>query len=108
MQQPTKYGYPVEHLTINEKETNMKDLKKLVAVTLLFAVILFGCSKLTRENYDKIKMGMDYQQVVQIIGNPDKCDAALGAKSCIWGKETKNITIKFIADKVVLPAMNGL
>ena len=53
----------------------MKRSKKLIVMTLLFSVVLFGCSKLNRENYDKIKTGMDYQQAISIIGDPDKCDA---------------------------------
>jgi hypothetical protein len=51
---------------------------------------------------------MDYQEVVSIIGEPDTCDSVLGAKSCIWGNENKNITIKFVANKVVVPSMKGL
>ena len=86
----------------------MKDMKKLVVAILLLSIILVGCNRLTRENYDRIKMGMDYQEVVTMIGNPDKCDAAPGAKNCIWGNDKKNITIKFIADKVVFPTMKGL
>ena len=86
----------------------MKRLTKLIAVAFLFSLVLVGCSKMNQENYNKIKIGMDYQQIIEIIGNPDKCDAALGTKSCIWGTEKKNITIKFIADKVALPAMKGL
>ncbi len=86
----------------------MKNLKKLTATIILLCILLFGCSKLTPENYTKIKIGMRYQKVITIIGNPDKCDAAFGAKNCIWGNKDKNITIKFIADKVVLPTMKGL
>lgn len=87
----------------------MANLKKIIIVALLiFSVVLVGCSKLTQENYDKIEVGMDYQQVMVVIGKPDKCDAAFGTKNCIWGNEKRNITIKFIADKVVLPTMKGL
>ena len=86
----------------------MKHLTKLIAVAFLFSLALVGCSKMNQENYNKIKIEMDYQQVIEIIGNPDKCDAAIGTKSCIWGTEKKNITIKFIADKVALPAMKVL
>ena len=100
--------YPAIYLISNKKETSMKNLKKLVTVTILLSIILFGCSKLNQENYDKIKIGMDYQEVITIVGKPDKCDAALGAKNCIWGSKEKNITIKFIEDKVVLPTMTGL
>ena len=80
--------------------------KRLIIFLLIFSLV--GCSKITHENYDKIKVGMNYQQVVDILGQADKCDAALGAKSCIWGDEKKNIKIKFIAEKVVVPTMKGL
>ncbi len=86
----------------------MRLLTKFIAVVLLFSLVLVGCSKMNQENYNKIKIGMDYQQVIEIIGNPDKCDAAFGTKSCIWGNEKKNISIKFVADKVALPTMKGL
>ena len=86
----------------------MKAMIKQIALALLVSLILFGCSKVNRENYDKIKMGMEYSQVIELIGNPDKCDAALGMKNCVWGNETKNITIGFIAEKVALPTMTGL
>jgi len=86
----------------------MKGIIKILFTGLLISMILFGCSKLNRENYDKIKVGMDYQDVVLIIGEPDKCDSALGAKNCIWGNENKNITIKFVLDKVTIPSMKGL
>ena len=86
----------------------MKGPKKLIIMALLLYLVLFGCSKLNRENYDKIEVGMDYQEVVSIIGDPDKCDAAMGSKNCVWGNENKKITIKFIADKVVVPSMKGL
>ena len=86
----------------------MKRIKNLMAVILLFCVIFLGCSKLNRENYGKIEVGMNYEQVVGIIGSPDKCDAALGVKNCVWGNDQKNITVKFVADKVILPSMKGL
>ncbi len=86
----------------------MKAMIRLFALALLVSLILFGCSKVNRENYDKIKMCMEYSQVIELIGNPDKCDAAIGMKNCVWGDETKNITIGFIAEKVALPTMTGL
>lgn len=81
-------------------------IKYLVIVFIIF--ILAGCTRVTRENYDKIKVGMDYQQVIEILGEADSCDSALGAKACIWGDDQKNIKVKFIADKVVLPTKTGL
>ena len=86
----------------------MAKIKKVIIVLILFSVILVGCSKVTRDNYVKIKPGMNYEQVVNVLGQPDKCDGAFGMKNCVWGNKQKNITIKFIAEKVVLPTMKGL
>ena len=81
---------------------------KIFAFLLLVAVALVSCSKLTKENYDKVKLGMDYNEVVEIIGDPEKCDSLLNAKNCIWGDESKSIEIKFVADKVVFTSSKGL
>lgn len=86
----------------------MKQIKLLMVLTLMFGMIFLGCSKLTQENYKKIEVGMEYEQVVGILGNPENCDAALGTKKCIWGNDTKHITIAFIGEKVALPSMKGL
>jgi hypothetical protein len=92
----------------HKKEAMMKNFKTILLITLLLIVTLTGCSKLNQENYDRIEIGMDYQNVTEIIGQPDKCDAALGTKNCTWGNDEKNITVKFVADKVALPTMKGL
>ena len=86
----------------------VKNIMKFFVIGLFIAVTLFGCSKVNRENFDKLKVGMDYQEVVSIIGEPDKCDSLLGIKNCVWGDEDKNITVKFVADKVAVPSMKGL
>lgn len=93
---------------IHSNGVKMKNRIIMILAVLLFLVFVAGCSKLTRENYDAVKVGMDYQEVTQLLGEPDKCDGALGGKNCIWGNEEKNITIKFVADKVALPSMKGL
>ncbi len=89
-------------------------MKKLVAMVAVLSILMFtglmlaGCGKLSRDNFDRVKVGMDYSEVVSILGQPDKCDAAMGTKNCVWGNDTKNITVKFIADKVAIPTMKGL
>ncbi len=85
----------------------MKIIKWLIPL-LICAALLLGCSKVTRENFDQIKMGMTYEEVIGIIGAPDSCDASLGAKQCVWGDEAKNITVGFMGDTVILPSMKGL
>ena len=82
---------------------------KYCAIFLVLAILAaFGCSKLSQENYDKLSVGMDYQEVIELLGNPDECKSVLNAKNCIWGDSSKNITIKIVADKVVFLSSTGL
>ena len=73
--------------------------------TLLF---IAGCSKATTENYDKLKMGMDYSEVTALLGSPDNCKESMGTKSCSWGNEAKNIKVNFLADKTVVFSRTGI
>jgi len=47
--------------------------KKIAAVMalLVFMAVLAGCGKVTKENYEKLKLGMTYEQVTEILGQPD-------------------------------------
>ncbi len=71
-------------------------------IVLSFLAMLIGCSKLTMENYSKIKMGIEYPEVIKILGTPDSCSEALFVKNCVWGDEQKNITVNFAGSKVLL------
>jgi hypothetical protein len=83
--------------------------QRLLAVILGLTVAgLAACSKINKENYDKLKMGMDYPEVVKLLGEPTKCDGLLGAKSCTWGEAPKTIKIQLVADKVILFESEGL
>ena len=75
---------------------------------LLLLALLVACSKVTNENYRKIQVGMDYPLIVQLLGEPARCDALLNAKSCTWGSKDKTIDIQFVADKVVFFSSKGL
>ena len=75
-------------------------MKNLTLLSL--ALLLAACSKLTVENYDKIKVGMPYQEVKQLLGPPAKCGDVLGVKHCTWGDEQRHIDVSFIGDQVVI------
>lgn len=76
------------------------NLKTGMIVTL--TILLAACGKLTVENYDKLKVGMPYTEVKQLLGTPAHCSDVLGVKSCTWGDETRHITVNFIGDQVVI------
>jgi hypothetical protein len=71
-------------------------------------LILLGCSKINQENYDKLKVGMDYDEVLEILGKPDNCESILNMKNCIWEESSKSITINIAANKVVFMSSHGI
>ena len=66
------------------------------------ALVVAGCSKFNAANYAKVKVGMSYSEVTAILGSPASCDEVAGFKSCRWGDESRNITVRFAGDQVVL------
>jgi hypothetical protein len=94
---------------IDTKGATMRPTPARILVLLMVAALLVvACSKLTPENYGKIKMSMPYDDVVDILGSPDKCDGAMGIKDCLWGGEKKHINVKFLNDKVIFFVGKGL
>ncbi len=83
------------------------NLNKQIALVALW-IGLAGCSKMTAENYAKLQTGMPLTEVTAILGNPQSCDETLGFKSCRWGDEKRNVTVRFVADKLVLHGAENL
>lgn len=84
---------------------------RTAGVLLIIAGIVLNvaaCSRVTRENYRKLQVGMEYAQVTQILGEPSRCDSVLTVKTCDWGKKERMITIQFVADKVVFYSSKGM
>lgn len=82
-------------------------MKKIV-VLLATLTLLGACSKLTQDNYDQVKAGMTYEEVTGILGTATHCDEAVGAKSCRWGDDEKNIKITFLADRATVFSNQGI
>ena len=78
------------------------------ALTMGLLLVLLGCSKLTLENYNKITMGMDYDEVVGLIGSPARCDDVMGMRTCQWGDDNRSVNVNFVAGKVLLFSSNNL
>lgn len=88
---------------------NPKKIKTATLSIILASLLLaVGCSKLTKENYDKLKVGQGYEEVVGILGEADECSGAIGIKNCRWGGDKKYIKVKFVGNKVVLFSGQGL
>ena len=82
--------------------------KVLITLSIFSIVFFSGCSKLTQDNYEKIKLGMAYEEVADILGQAQECDSSIGMTRCRWESTGKYIKIQFVADKVVLFSAKGL
>ena len=83
-------------------------MKIRTVLMLGLLLTMLGCSKLTLENYNKITMGMEYDEVTRLIGPPDKCDDVMGVRSCTWGDEKRSIQVNFLGGKVLLFSSSNL
>ncbi len=84
-------------------------MKSKLLLLALLGLAITGCSKLTKENYDALEMGMTKSEVEAVIGKADNCSETIGTLSCLWGSEEgKNIKITFMADKAVTFSYDGL
>lgn len=75
---------------------------RLFVIALALVAALAGCDRLTPENYDKLRMGMRYGEVKEILGDPARCSDLLAVKACTWGDDKRYINVNFVADQVVL------
>lgn len=73
----------------------------MTGLCLLGALALGGCTRLTAENYDKLRAGMSFAEVKKIIGTPTICDDVMTLKRCVWRSDDRSITVGLASDKVV-------
>ncbi len=83
-------------------------MKRTLLLALTAMLLLAGCNSLTQENYNKVKTGMHYDEVVSILGKPESCSEALGLMSCEWKDGDAEVAISFIAKKVTITTGSGL
>lgn len=80
--------------------------KMMLSIALL--LLATACSRLTQDNYEKLKPGMTYEEVAQILGRPTNCNDLLGLKNCTWGDEQHNISANFMGGKAILYASQNI
>ena len=92
---------------------NKRTVPLITLSTILIALaFLAGClgepHRVTLENYNKLKMGMTYEAVIEIMGEPDDASTQLGARQYTWGGGEKQIHAKFLFNRVVYYSSKGL
>ena len=81
---------------------------KQFACIAIMLLMLSACSRLTEANYAKLKSGMTYDEVTQILGRADRCDEAIAIKHCVWGSEQSSITAEFVGGKALMFTSNNI
>ena len=76
----------------------------LVCVVLL----LSACAYVTPESYGRLDIGMTAEQVEGVLGNPDECENQLGARECIWTRQSSEVRVSYVDGVVVLYSQKGL
>jgi hypothetical protein len=51
---------------------------------------------------------MPYDEVVKLIGPPDRCDDVMGVRSCQRGDEEHSVHVNFLAGQVLLFSSSNL
>lgn len=92
----------------------MRRLNWLIKYLLLLgaAVWLLGCSKLTQENYNKVKPSMSLKQVEAILGAPTSVEniniSGFSGTSVVWKNNAVEIDIQFLNDNMVVKSFNKI
>lgn len=83
----------------------------LIILLCSIALVLSGCTKITEENYNKIQVGMDINQVNLILGPSTRSDSVnffgANATTTVWRTPTTEITILFVNNKVVIKGLKA-
>lgn len=84
--------------------TNKRFAGRVAVVAI--ALLLSACgSKVSQENFDKIKSGMTQEEVASILGKPTESSSmslgSLSGSSSTWKDKEGSITIQFANGKVL-------
>lgn len=80
----------------------------LAALSLLVGLASGCAERLSLANYEKLKVGQPYAEVVEILGEPTRCDELLGVRTCDWGTPERGVNVRFVASQVLLTQARNL
>lgn len=85
-------------------------MRRPLPLLLLFlsVFLLAACSKVNMENYNRLKTGQGYDEIVAVLGPPTRCDEILGVRQCVWGDEQRSIKVSFVGNTALTLSANNL
>lgn len=89
----------------------MKSFLKTLLITFC-CIALLACSKISQNNFEKIKNDMTMKQVITILGEPTSAESVnimgISGTSAVWKDTQAEIDIQFLNDKVAVKAFSRL
>jgi outer membrane protein assembly factor BamE (lipoprotein component of BamABCDE complex) len=86
----------------------MRVHRSIGVAILLLSLVACG-SRLSQENFDKIREGMSQKEVRDILGEPVNAEGAsvlgISGGEAVWKDDKNTITVHFLNDKVVSKRM---
>ncbi|MBI2308926.1 MAG: hypothetical protein HYU78_16690 [Rhodocyclales bacterium] len=83
-------------------------MRRPLPILLLSVFLLAACSKVNMENYNRLKTGQGYDEIVAVLGQPTRCDEILGVRQCVWGDEQRSIKVGFVGNTALTLSANNL
>src|SRR5258706_16072625 len=85
-------------------------IRRSFAVAILLVVLAACSSRLSQENFDKVREGMSQKEVREILGEPADASGAsllgLSSGEAVWKDDKTTISVHFLNDKVVSKEMS--
>ena len=76
------------------------------------SICLIACSRITEENFTKVKAGMTMEEVKAILGTPSSAEsvdiAGVSGTSAVWKDSQAEIDIQFLNNKVTIKTFSKL
>lgn len=84
-------------------------MKRLAGAVLAASIVLLAaCGRLDMAHYEKLKVGQSFDEVVSILGKPDRCDEMLGLRQCQWGNDNRYVRVAFAGNTVLTLVAHNL
>jgi hypothetical protein len=78
--------------------------------SLLAAILLAACAKITQENFLRIERGMSEREVISILGSPTESSSVdvlgISGTAARWAGSEAEITVRFVGGKVALKSFD--
>jgi hypothetical protein len=78
--------------------------------SVLAAVLLAACTRITQENFSRIERGMTEQEVISILGSPTESSSVdvlgISGTAARWAGNNAEITVRFVGGKVALKSFD--